>query len=117
MTVSQTAVTTTANGRGWSIGHFQSIEGRSPIASNAGRTSAKSAQRRMTEAMTISKIVSTISVGVSVVYVVPLHLVLDEDELHGVARACRAIALTPTPAKYAPVTWPSGTRVSGTPPR
>ena len=83
------------------------------MASKAGSTPAKSAQTRMIEATTMSKIVSTISVGVSVVYVVPLTSCLTSTSFTTSPARAGAIALTPTPAKYAPVTWPSGTLVSG----
>ena len=52
----------------------------------------------MIEATTMSKIVSTISVGASVVYVI-LDLVLHQHELHLTSPAWPAIALMPTPAK------------------
>ncbi len=67
----------------------------------------------MTAATTMSKIVSTISVGVSVVYVVPWTSCLTSTSFTTSPARAGAIALTPTPAKYAPVTWPSGTLASG----
>ncbi len=61
----------------------------------------------------MSKIVSTTSVGVSVVYVVPWTSCLTSTSFTTSPARAGVIALTPTPAKYAPVTWPSGTLASG----
>ncbi len=60
------------------------------MASKPGKTPGEHAQTRMTVATTKSKIVSTISVGVRVVYVVPCNLVLHEHELHRHRRPGRA---------------------------
>src|SRR5580765_6953234 len=103
ITVAQTTKITSA-GRGWSIGQLQSSVGRLGRTLRAGRTPANSAQTSTTVATTASNSVSTISVGARVVYVVPGSSALTRTSFTTSPERAGATALTPVPAKYAPVT-------------